>query len=321
MMDSSQISVEEKNNRRKKRVRNLKRAIIFTTISALLLPTIMCIILFVKVGSLQKQINTLNDTLTATLAQKQAEEELAAMSDGIYANEIGNKEDDGENIDDMSKDDEDESVKTPVAYLTFDDGPSENTQAILDILKEYDIKATFFVIGKETDEAKELYKRIIDEGHTLGMHSYSHQYSKIYASVDAFAEDLNKIQTLLEETTGIKPKYYRFPGGSSNQVSNIDMTEFIKYFNETGITYFDWNVSSADATSQNVDADIIVENVIKDVTLYDNSIILMHDALSKTTTVEALPQIIEKLQEMGIEMRPITDDVKPVQHIKADSVE
>ena len=88
-------------------------------------------------------------------------------------------------------------------YLTFDDGPSGNTSRILDILAEYDVKATFFVVGKEEEQYQELYKRIVDEGHTLGMHSYSHKYDEIYQSVDSFAQDMSKLQEFLYETTGV----------------------------------------------------------------------------------------------------------------------
>ncbi len=317
-MDDSYMSLEEKTNRRKARVRRLKRTIVFITITAILLPSVMCIFLLVRVSSLQEQIDTLNNTLAMTIAQQELEQKNSTLAEGVYASESSVE---GTDVDFQENNSEESGpVEHTTAYLTFDDGPSDNTAAILDILKEYDIKATFFVTGKETDEAKEIYKRIVNEGHTIGMHSYSHQYSAIYDSVEAFVEDTSKLQNLIEETTGVRPDFYRFPGGSSNLVSNIEMTEFIRYLNEQGITYFDWNVASGDATSQNVDVDTLVNNVLNDVTLYENSVILMHDSATKFTTVEALPQIIEKLQEMNIEMKSITEDVTPVQHIKAESV-
>lgn len=318
-MNGDMTSLDEKNKRRKARVKNLKRFIVAVTVTAIILPTVLCAYLMVKMDSIQDRMDDIETMIlkqseeTKKLAQQEAAAQEEALSlelkDGVYATELGSE----------SEEDNKESDKT-VAYLTFDDGPSENTGAILDILASYDIKATFFVVGKETDEAKELYKRIVDEGHTLGMHSYSHKYSVIYDSVEAFSSDVHKLQDLLVDVTGYKPELYRFPGGSSNLVSNISMTEFIKYLNQEDITYFDWNVASGDATSQNVDVDTLVENVMNDVELYKTSVILMHDGVSKVTSVEALPIIIERLKEAGIEMKPIDSSVPHVQHIRAETV-
>lgn len=318
-MNGDMTSLDEKNKRRKARVKNLKRLIVAVTVTAIILPTVLCAYLMVKMDSIQDRMDDIETMIlkqseeTKRLAQQEAAAQEEALSlelkDGVYATELGSE----------SEEDNKESDKT-VAYLTFDDGPSENTGAILDILASYDIKATFFVVGKETDEAKELYKRIVDEGHTLGMHSYSHKYSVIYDSVEAFSSDVHKLQDLLVDVTGYKPELYRFPGGSSNLVSNISMTEFIKYLNQEDITYFDWNVASGDATSQNVDVDTLVENVMNDVELYKTSVILMHDGVSKVTSVEALPIIIERLKEAGIEMKPIDSSVPHVQHIRAETV-
>lgn len=318
-MNGDMTSLDEKNKRRKERVKNLKRFIVAVTVTAIILPTVLCAYLMVKMDSIQDRMDDIETMIlkqseeTKKLAQQEAAAQEEALSlelkDGVYATELGSE----------SEEDNKESDKT-VAYLTFDDGPSENTGAILDILASYDIKATFFVVGKETDEAKELYKRIVDEGHTLGMHSYSHKYSVIYDSVEAFSSDVHKLQDLLVDVTGYKPELYRFPGGSSNLVSNISMTEFIKYLNQEDITYFDWNVASGDATSQNVDVDTLVENVMNDVELYKTSVILMHDGVSKVTSVEALPIIIERLKEAGIEMKPIDSSVPHVQHIRAETV-
>lgn len=318
-MNGDMTSLDEKNKRRKARVKNLKRLIVAVTVTAVILPTVFCAYLMVKMDSIQDRMDDIETMIlkqseeTKRLAQQEAAAQEEALSlelkDGVYATELGSE----------SEADNKESDKT-VAYLTFDDGPSENTGAILDILASYDIKATFFVVGKETDEAKELYKRIVDEGHTLGMHSYSHKYSVIYDSVEAFSSDVHKLQDLLVGVTGYKPELYRFPGGSSNLVSNISMTEFIKYLNQEDITYFDWNVASGDATSQNVDVDTLVENVMNDVELYKTSVILMHDGVNKVTSVEALPIIIERLKEAGIEMKPIDSSVPHVQHIRAETV-
>ncbi len=209
----------------------------------------------------------------------------------------------------------------PKVYLTFDDGPSENTSKILDILKERGIKATFFVIGQEDEASKELYQRIVTEGHTLGMHSFSHKYDVIYKSLESFQEDMEHLRSYLEDVTGVTPTIMRFPGGSSNQVSNVDIRELIHYVKEQGITYYDWNVVSGDATSQVYTPDELVANVMEDVVKYDTSVVLMHDSSPKATTVDALGPMIDQLQELGAEILPIDETTKPIQHIDAEDVE
>ena len=209
-----------------------------------------------------------------------------------------------------------EETKTTKVYLTFDDGPSGNTEAILDILARYHVQGTFFVVGKEGEVYRPLYRRIVEEGHTIGMHSYSHKYNEIYASVDAYAEDLSKLQEYIYETTGTWSRICRFPGGSSNTVSKVDMEELIDYLNEQDIDYFDWNVSSLDATGRKLSVEEIAGNVLNDIEKHSTAVVLMHDADDKTTTVEALPIIIEALQAMeNVEILPITDDTVRVQHV------
>jgi peptidoglycan/xylan/chitin deacetylase (PgdA/CDA1 family) len=204
-------------------------------------------------------------------------------------------------------------------YLTFDGSPCTNTDSILDVLSDYGVKATFFVTGDESDEAKEIYKRIVDEGHTLGMHSYSNQYSTIYASTDAFTEDLDKLSDYLYEVTGEQSIYYRFPGGSSNEISNVGMAEFVRILNEKGITFYDWNVSGGD-TSSDYTTDDIVTNVTEGVTHYKTSVVLLHDGDNKSTTVEALGPLIEALRDMDARILPIDENTNVIQYIKADSV-
>ena len=210
---------------------------------------------------------------------------------------------------------------THKVYLTFDDGPSSNTAQILDILKEHNVKATFFVIGKEDEESKELYKRIVKEGHTLAMHSYTHKYNELYESVQSFEDDFSRIQNYLYEVTGQECLFYRFPGGSSNHASNTDMKKFISYLNEHQITYFDWNVSSGDATSQAYTPAELVENVMADVVKYKTSVVLMHDSSTKSSTVKALEPMIEALEDMEAEILPIDENTTVVQHIAAAGVE
>lgn len=326
MEDKTTNGLKEQRKRRK-RINRMKTGIIATIAVWMLVSMILCISLLCKVISLQKQLDTITSNMTMTnqvaanvnqaeadslvSSEIEAPTESANASDtGLVVNSAGNNEDNLAQQGDPLK-----------VYLTFDDGPSSNTQVILDTLAQYNVKATFFVVGKEDDESKALYKDIVDAGHTLGMHSYSHKYSVIYDSLDNFEADFTQIQNYLYDVTGEDCLYYRFPGGSSNQVSNTDMSEFIRYLNDQGVTYFDWNVSSGDATSQAYTADELVENVMNDVVKYKTSVILLHDSNTKTTTVEALGPMIEALQAQGAELLPISEDTTVIQHISADSVQ
>ena len=200
-------------------------------------------------------------------------------------------------------------------YLTFDDGPSIYTDDILDILDEYGVKATFFVVGRENTASYARYLRIVEEGHTLGMHSYSHVYSDIYASPEAFAEDTQRIRSLLEDVTGQTPVFYRFPGGSSNDVSATDVRELAEYLESQGIIYFDWNVSSGDAGRVPLTSDQIVQNALSGIQTRDTTVILLHDTAAKRSTVYALPRILEALQAMdNVEILPITYDTAVIHH-------
>lgn len=296
---------------RSQRVKRLKKMILWTIALAILIPVTGCILLSVRVFQLKKQVAVLTEQLPV--------EEIQEEASGVY--ETTKVE---ESVKDTETKAEEPAKINPVrssgkkVYLTFDDGPSSNTDQILDILKDYDVKATFFVVGKTDERSVKAYQRIVEEGHTLAMHSYSHRYDEIYESKEAFARDLNSLQEYLYETTGVWPRIYRFPGGSSNTVSKVDMQELIEYLTDIGITYFDWNVASGDAVSRTLPAETIVNNCLSGIEKQKESVILMHDASNKGTTIEALPQIIEAIQEQGdAELLPITDETVPVQHIAA----
>lgn len=308
----------EELEKRKKRVKNIKRAIIITIISAILIPIVMCISLLVKVSTMQKQIDQLYEMRENIKKEERLAQEEAEKREQIEAEILASRLPETTETEEISEQEDDGRKKV---YLTFDDGPSTGTEEILAILREYNVKATFFVVGKEDDYSMEMYKKIVEEGHTLGMHSYSHQYSTIYQSVEEFSKDIERLEKLLKKATGEDVRLFRFPGGSSNLVSNIGMQEFIKYLNAEGITYFDWNVSSGDATSKSLEPEALVQNVVQDVGIYKNSVVLMHDAADKPNTVEALPILLEELQKMDVDILPITEDVKPIQHIKADELE
>lgn len=295
---------------RKKRISRLKKIIISIAILFLLIPTILCIILFMKVSSVEKKLDKITQTLQVKETDTQdyqydKEEMLATATTNAYEINSAEKTEAAAAV-----------TEQKTAFLTFDDGPSDNTDDILDVLKQYNVKATFFVVGKEDDASIALYKRIVEEGHTIGMHSYSHKYEDIYASLDAFAADLTRIQTVILNATGVKPMLYRFPGGSSNEVSDIDMNVFANYLTEQGITYVDWNVTAGDAEGNQSDVNAIIDDIFKNINYYTRPVILMHDAKDKQGTIEALPQIITRLQENNYKMEAIDKDMNLVQHLK-----
>lgn len=186
-----------------------------------------------------------------------------------------------------------------VVYLTIDDGPSQNTQAVLDILDKYNCKATFFVIGQDP-EYFPMIKEAYDRGHTIGLHSYSHDYAYVYSSTGAFFDDLGSIGQLVESQIGYVPCFIRFPGGSSNTVSadysKGIMSSLVDMVQAEGYQYYDWNVSSGDGAE--CTADELVANATAPTEL-ENIVLLCHDSATKQSTVEALPRIIEHYQSLG----------------------
>ncbi|WMJ88034.1 polysaccharide deacetylase family protein [Anaerocolumna sp. MB42-C2] len=204
-------------------------------------------------------------------------------------------------------------------YITFDDGPSKYTDDILKILTDYNVKATFFVIGKADEHSKKMYKEILKEGHSLGMHSYSHDYNKIYKSAEDFDKDFTKIRDLLYDTTGYFSSIYRFPGGSSSSVMKEDVSVFIKYLNQKSVVYFDWNVVSGDATGMDYTPKQLYNNVINGIKLHNRSIVLMHDTDMKENSVKSLKMILKTLTEQRVKILPLNENVTPIQQVKLNS--
>lgn len=305
---------------RKARIKRMKTGIVLFLVIWLVVCMALDVVLMVRVSSLQSQIDILAEKVIETMTAPADQTTDTSQVDDAQTDtdEQTPAQNTGANTDVRACLDYEDNLRTadePMnVYLTFDDGPSENTPEILAILKKHNVKATFFVTGKEGEEAEEWYREIVADGHTLGMHSYSHKYSVLYDSLDSFKDDFTKLSQKLEDVTGEKCWVYRFPGGSSNQVSNTDMNEFIDYLGEQGMTYYDWNVVCGDATSQIYTADELVQNVMTDVVKYKNSVVLMHDAAEKDSTVEALEIILEKLEGMNAQVLPITKDSPVIHH-------
>ncbi len=191
------------------------------------------------------------------------------------------------------------------AYLTFDDGPNYSvTTDILDILRRYNIKATFFMVGTLMEHNQGAARRVYDEGHLLANHSYSHKYSELYASTDAFMNQINHTQELIYKITDNKnyPKVCRFPGGGYNSGYYGEMKKECKVkLEENGYRYCDWNALTGDAESANPSADSIMSRLKKTVGEKEDVVILMHDAPAKSVTAKTLPDVIDYLIECGYE--------------------
>ena len=211
-----------------------------------------------------------------------------------------------------------EQEEKKVAYLTFDDGPSRNTIRILDILDEYDVKATFFVMANDSPEGKTGYNEMIKRGHQIALHTYSHNYADIYTSMEAFFHNIEQLESFLAEGYNIRTNVIRFPGGSKNVSSrqyggpNI-MKDIKEECVKRGYRFFDWNIDSKDGISPYVSVGEITSNVLSGARNKDTAIILLHDINAMTNTVTALPNIIKGLQEQGFIFKVISDKTAEMQ--------
>ena len=205
-----------------------------------------------------------------------------------------------------------------ILYLTFDDGPSDNTDRLLSILADHGVKATFFVSGQygTAEERAERYRKILEAGHTIGLHTYSHDYEKIYASMDAYLSDMNKINEEVYAATGYQANLIRFPGGSASTHSGSLSGDLAAEMTRRGYTYHDWAVSCGDAEGKNLSADEIASETEAACLARVKSVILFHDTPSQDTTVEALDRIINDLEAEGYEFRALDNTIRPFQFTK-----
>lgn len=317
---------------RRKRINRLKKMIIAVVIAAIVIPVIVCIVLAVclhntkndlnetrqQLEELQKLYESSRDNEVVQNVDAEGQDTVSNASAGSgnslinsdtaltsTGNENANSSQDAETADGKKR-----------VYLTFDDGPSNNTEEILDILNKYDVKATFFVVGNTSEHGQELLKRIVSEGHSVGLHSYSHKYASIYDSEDAFFDDFNKISDYVYETTGVRSNICRLPGGSSNTVSKIDMADLVRELNDKGIECYDWNIAGGDASGQKLTADEIASNVLNGIERFQTAVVLLHDGADKDNTVEALDIILQNLTARDdIVIDRITEDTPVILHI------
>ena len=291
-------------NARKKRIQRLKKMIVAMVVTLLLLPSVLCVILFFRMGKLERQLEELKKGGHKSLEIVWNEEEAL---EGVMNSEDSQ----------LDKNHQEDGLKK--VYLTFDDGPSIYTEDILDILKRYNVKATFFVTGMNSPKYDEYYQKILDDGHTLGIHTYSHVYGEVYESLDSFVADFEKMQNLVYEQTGEMVTLYRFPGGSNNSAVSAEVRdEIFQWLEEKGIHYYDWNVSSGDAEKYVPTPEKIAKNCIDGVKKCNTAIVLLHDAGGKKSTIEALPLIIEGINQLDDTiLLPMDEETVKIQQIKS----
>ncbi len=299
------------NEFRKKRVKIFKRLIVSAMVFFIALPNVICLVLLGLVYKTNVNLNNISNELNFLKTTRvEKVESTETMSTPVSA----------ENVDTdfvfrvLSDAEEYDGYKR--IYLTFDDGPSRYTNELLDLLNEYDAKATFFVLAQEGYDDE--YKRIVNEGHTLGIHSYKHVYSDVYSDLNGFKNDVDSVYDFVSDITGVNPSFYRFPGGSSNTIYKGDKDELLDFLAEKDLVYYDWNVTSNDATSGGLSKSQIANNILRGIEGKDDCVVLMHDANDKHSTIEALEIVFRSLQndDEKVIFLPITENSEVIQHIK-----
>lgn len=200
-----------------------------------------------------------------------------------------------------------------IAYLTFDDGPSNNTHEILDILNQYNIKATFFVLGTQVQIFPETTNRIYNEGHYIANHGYSHKYKIIYQSPEQVLNEFNQCNQIVAQTINV-PEYnshlFRFPGGLTGGKYATLKSQAAALLEQNNILYVDWNALTGDAQKQDLTEDYLMENLKNTTENKNHIVVLMHDAQAKHITVEVLPKVIEYLSGQGYSFKNFYDIIK-----------
>ena len=302
---------------RRRRINRYKNIIVTLICAISLAPAAFSMYLLYQVAGLEDQVEQLAGQHRAqqahylTAVKETQNQEVKAS---------GEKEEVSEQTTEESKEQDTVEAGKRV-YLTFDDGPSANLDEILSILKKEKVKATFFVVGKTDEQSMEGYRKIVKQGHQIGIHSYTHEYKTIYASLEAFQEDVTKMSDLIYEATGVRTKLYRFPGGSSNTVSKTPIKELADWLSEEGYIYYDWNALNGDAVTKDLSVQTLIDNIMGSVERNTknkkNSTVLMHDLVNKHNTVESLTPLIEQLKSKGYVMDKALDEtVPPVQQKK-----
>ena len=251
-----------------------------------------------EVASLQSKLKTVQDYVPAYILEGTTETALAYQK--LYPEMVVQRPEALDEID------------TRAIYLTFEGGPSENTEDILNYLKNAGQKATFFITGENISGNEAIIKRMTDEGHTVGVCSFSTDYKTIYESVDAFLADFNKAYTAIYDACGVYPSVCRFPCGSINEYNSNIYRQLIAEMTRRGFVFFDWNVNSDDNGDNQEDWEAIVQDVSNDIKDYDQAIVLMHDSEDNSSTARAVKYMLNYLGKNGYYFENIKSTTVPV---------
>ena len=198
-------------------------------------------------------------------------------------------------------------------FLTFEDGPSkEATPAVLDVLKKYDAKATFFVVGYQVEATPDILKRTVLEGHTIGIHTYSNDYNEIYKSEEAYLADFDRAEKVIRDLTGIECAYWRFPGGGNNDIMGPDtMKSVMNKLHRRGYTEIDWNSYTDDAVGVEMTTEEMVKKGIATIDIHEVPIVLIHDANTNSQAAEITEGILKHYSEKGYKFKGLNDYTGP----------
>lgn len=325
-------------------VRFFKHLILTVTALLIIVPTVLCIIFAVDNAKKSEEIDRLNSRLSAqsedisaSATESKPAETTTSQTTPVASSQTETTPDTTkepastpESSDETSNSSADDKLYTELypelyadkydgeyedskntVYLTFDDGPSVLTENLLYYLRQENVKATFFVVPERTEYCYSLLKEISDAGHTIGIHSASHDYEKIYASVDAFLDDFKEAYDIVLEATGKAPDIYRFPGGSVNDYNAATRDDIIAEMDRRGFTYFDWNVDSNDW--QGYGWTTLYTNVLADAQEFSTPVILFHNTGDRDNTVLVIEDIIKALKDKGYKFGSLSQKTEPIQ--------
>ena len=304
--DEDEFNVYEFNNKKKIDVKKLFIILIMILFLICVFFTIKNIIIIINEHKAYEQYELQLNALKHQEEERQRK--LAEEKERIKKERNPVLTDEGRNnIENIYKSDK------KVAYLTFDDGPSSVTESILETLKQEKVKATFFVLGSNIDNRKEMVKRMYDEGHYVANHGYSHVYSKIYSSPEAVLEEYNQTNEIIKNAIG-NPEYnshlFRFPGGLPGGRYAALKQEAKELLNQNNIVNIDWNALNGDAETNDLSPEFELQRLSETIGEKNSIVILMHDAAHKSVTAETLPQIIAALREKGYEFKNFYSIIK-----------
>lgn len=287
-----------------------KSKVLIVIISVLIIILLIIILMYtmdtIKKYNIYQQYKS--QLITMQEKEKEKQEEIAKELERKRQEKIPKLTEEGkENIQKIY------SSQTKRAFLTFDDGPSSQTEKILDILKQYNIKATFFVLGSRVEAMPQVVSRIYEEGHFIANHGYSHVYEQIYTSPQTVLDEFNSCNDAVKKAIN-EPEYnshlFRFPGGLAGGKYEEIKKQARDLLISNNIVNVDWNCLIGDAEKSNATSEFLMQRLQETSQNKNSIVVLMHDAQAKTITTETLPQIIEYLQQQGYEFKSFYDIIK-----------